>query len=28
VEGRAAVYLVPVFVGQEWERVMNAIKTS
>lgn len=28
VEGRAALYLVPVFVGQEWERVMNAIKAS
>lgn len=28
VEGRAALYLVPVFVGQEWERVMDAIKTS
>ena len=28
VEGRAALYLVPVFVGQEWERVLDAIKTS
>jgi hypothetical protein len=27
VEGRAALYLVPVFVGQEWEQVMDAIKT-
>lgn len=28
VEGRAVLYLVPVFVGREWERVMDAIKTS
>lgn len=28
VEGRAALYLVPVFVGHEWERVMDAINTS
>ena len=28
VEGRAGLYLVPVFVGQEWERVMDALKPS
>jgi hypothetical protein len=28
VEGRPVLYLVPVFVGQEWERVMDAIKAS